>query len=210
MDWIIGRYDTDVYAHCWISGQEVGFNYSDWVNANYADVEDRNTASIVLNGYHPKHHLFEKPRSFTLDETSRSKVSGKEYYSANNENNMLSHLYSFTTSLGLVDGSYDWVIISRYDNYIRYMPNLEELNSDRLYITTMYGNHFPDHIIFGGQKHMNSLKCYDIIPELCSKVETFTPEAFKRAAFYRLGELEERVRLEVGLVRSLTLENLQI
>jgi len=38
----------------------------------------------------------------------------------------------------------------------------------------------------------------------------FTPESFKRSAFYKLNEIENRVRLEVGLVRTLTLENLQI
>lgn len=210
MDWIIKRYNADVYAHCWISGQEVGFGYSDWVKVNHADAEDKDIADIVLNNYNPKRHLFEEPRHFALDDVSRSLVSGMEFYSPNNENNMLSHLYSFSTSLGLIEGLYDWVIISRYDNYIRYMPNLEELNSNKLYITTMYGDHFPDPMIFGGQRHMESLRCYDIIPELCHKVKMFIPESFKRAAFYRLGELEEKVRLEVGLVRSLTLDNLQI
>ena len=105
---------------------------------------------------------------------------------------------------------YDWIIISRYDNYIKYFPDLNELNSDRLYITTDYGNHFPDHMIFGGQKQITSLNCYNSIPQLCDEINIFTPESFKRSAFYKLNEIENRVRLEVGLARTLTLNKLQI
>ena len=90
------------------------------------------------------------------------------------------------------------------------MPDLTELNPDKLYITTDYGDHFPDHLIFGGQRHINALNCYDIISNLCKNIPTFTPEAFKRLAYYRLGEIESKVRLEVGLARTLTLDNIQI
>lgn len=209
-EWIIKKYNTDVFTHSWISEKETSFNYSDWVKLEYIDFEDKNTADIILDKYKPKQFKFEQPRSFILDDTSRNKVKDLAYYSLNNENNILSHLYSLSTSLSLIDEIYDWVIISRYDNYIRYIPNLNELSSNGLYITTDYGNHFPDHMILGGQKQIMSLNCYNLIPELCNEINIFTPESFKRAAFYKLNETENRVRLEVGLARTLTLNNLQI
>jgi hypothetical protein len=209
-DWIIKKYKTDVFAHSWISGEETNFNYSDWTVIDELDYEDKNTDSIILEKYKPKKFKFEKPRSFTLDSVSRDKVKDLPYYSLNNENNILSHLYSLSTSISLIDEVYDWIIVSRYDNYIRYIPNLNELNSNGLYITEDYGNHFPDHMIFGGQKQITSLNCYNSIFELIDKINIFTPESFKRAAFYRLNETENRVRLEVGLARTMTLNKLQI
>jgi len=65
-------------------------------------------------------------------------------------------------------------------------------------------------MIFGGQKQITSLNCYNSISQLCNEINIFTPESFKRSAFYKLNEVEDRVRLEVGLARTLTLDNLQI
>ena len=210
INWIINKYDTDVYTHTWISGEPVLFNYSDWVNTKYHDAEDINTSDIILDKYKPKKFKFEKPKKFQLTDECRNKVQHLSYYSSNNEQNTLSHLYSMSTSIGLIDGTYDWVIISRYDNYIRFMPDLTELDSNTLYITTDYGNHFPDHMIFGGQRQMNALNCYESIPDLCNEVNMFIPEQFKQAAFNSLNESYCRVNLEVGIARTLTLENLQI
>ena len=210
-EWIIKKYNADIFTHSWISGKEIIFNYSDWVKSEeYVDYEDKNTIDIILKKYQPKKFKFDQPRSFTLDNISRNKVKDLEYYSLNNENNILSHLYSLSTSISLIDEIYDWIIISRYDNYIKYFPDLNELNSDGLYITTDYGNHFPDHMIFGGQKQITSLNCYNSIPQLCDEINIFTPESFKQSAFYKLNEIENRVRLEVGLARTLTLNKLQI
>lgn len=208
--WIIEKYNTDVFTHSWISGEEIPFTYSDWVKNTYNDFEDKNTANIILDKYKPKQFKFEQPRLFMLDEVSRDKVKNLKYYSLNNENNILSHLYSLSASINLIKETYDWIIISRYDNYIKYMPNLTELESNKLYITADYGDHFPDHMIFGGQKQINTLNCYNILPELCDYIDMFTPESFKRSAFYKSNEIENRVRLEVGLARTLTLDNLQI
>jgi hypothetical protein len=209
-DWIIKKYNADVFAHAWISGKETPFSYSDWVRSEFVDCEDTNTANIILQKYKPKKYKFEQPTIFSLPEEARERVSSLNFYSPNNENNTLSHLYSLSTAISLVDESYDWVIVSRYDNYVRYLPELNDLDSDKLYITTDYGDHFPDHMIFGGQRQMNTLNCYNSIPDLCNSITMFTPESFKRAAFYSLNEVESRVRLEVGIARTLTLDNLQI
>jgi hypothetical protein len=210
LDWIIERYDVDVFAHTWLSGEEIPFNYSDWVRQEFVDFEHKETANIILEKYKPKRYKFEQPMRFSLPERSRERVSDLAYYSLNNENNTLSHLYSLSSAISLVDDVYDWVIVSRYDNYIRYLPELGDLDNNKLYITTDYGDHFPDHMILGGQRQMNTLNCYNSIPELCNDITMFTPESFKRAAFYKLNEVESKVRLEVGIARTLTLDNLQI
>jgi hypothetical protein len=209
-NWIIDKYNADVFTHSWISGKETPFNYSDWVKSEFVDYEHKDTVNIILENYKPKKYKFELPITFSLPKKIREKVSHLNYYSSNNENNTLSHLYSLSNSINLIDSTYDWVIISRYDNYIKSFPELKDLNPNNLYITTDYGNHFPDHMIFGGQNQINTLNCYDNISELCSNISLFTPESFKRAAFYKSGGIESRVKLEVGIARTLTLDNLQI
>jgi hypothetical protein len=210
VQWIINKYDTDVFAHTWISGNATLFNYSDWVNSEYHDFEDVNTANIILNKYNPKKYKFEKPKQFQLNNDCRNKVQQLTYYSTNNEYNTLSHLYSMSTSIALIDDSYDWVILSRYDNYIKFMPDLSELNSNALYITNDYGNHFPDHMIFGGQRQLDTLNCFNLVPDLCNNVSMFIPEQFKQEAFNSLNESYHRINLKVGIARTLTLDNLQI
>jgi hypothetical protein len=63
--------------------------------------------------------------------------------------------------------------------------------------------------MFGGQEQVNTLDCFDIIPELCSEINYFTPEEFKRAAFNRKFQSEKRTNIVVGIARTDTLEGLQ-
>ena len=84
--------------------------------------------------------------------------------------------------------------------------------------------------MFGGQNQIETLNCFDIVPELCKKISYFTPEEFKRAAYhekYRLEENKENVRekpiknygylcgeekrisIGVGITRTNSLENIQ-
>jgi hypothetical protein len=74
-EWIIKKYDTDVFTHSWVSGKDIIFNYSVLVNLEeYVDYEDKNTIDIILKKYQPKNFKFDQPRSFTFDDISRNKV----------------------------------------------------------------------------------------------------------------------------------------
>lgn len=209
---ILNKYETDVYAHCWISDKPVEFTYSDWgIRMGLNDIQSNNTIPIILNQYSPKKYIFEEPRKFFLEQTDREKVQDMDYYSINNENNLMSHLYSMSKSIELIDDDidYDCVILSRYDNYIESFPDLESLDLDNLYLSDRWG-HFWDHLILGGPRQIKTLNCIDNFSNLCNTVENFTAEQYKKAAFNTKYSLEKRIKLEVGIVRTLTLENLQI
>jgi hypothetical protein len=215
IDHIISKYDVDVYAHAWISGGERSLEYSDWVKDDARSTEHPNAAQIILDRYKPKKYLFEEPKTFSLDEASRDIVkacgpcpAGAFYWSPNNENNTMSQLYSVSKTIQLLDGeSYDWVILSRYDNFIDYFPNLNELQPN-LYLSNRY-EHFVDVLMFGSQPHISTLNCFDNIPELCRKINYFTPEEFKRTAFQTHYQSEGRVPIGVGIARSNSLDKIQ-
>jgi hypothetical protein len=230
---IIDKYQADVFAHTWINDDERQFDYSDWVYEK-SITESQHSDELILKKYKLKNHIFEKPKHFTLDEKSRTIITEKEnvffqkynqrHYSLNNENNTLSQLYSVSKSIELIDGKYDWVILSRYDNYIWNMPNLYQLDKDNLYLNNRQYFNFSDLLIFGGQEQIETLNCYNKIPELCEKINYFTPEEFKRVAYqnvykptdnkneyeYIIGQ-EKRISIGVGIARlKNSIENLQI
>lgn len=215
LDHIINKYDADVYTHTWISGGKNPLKYSDWVKADARSSEHPNAAQNILAKYKPKKYLFEEPKTFRLDEASRGIVkacspcpNGSFYWSPNNENNTLSQLYSVSKTLQLLEGeTYDWVVLSRYDNFIDFFPNLNELEPN-LYLTNQY-MHFADVLMFGSQPHIRTLNCFEDIPELCRKIDYFTPEEFKRAAFQTHYQSEGRVAIGVGIARSNSLDKIQ-
>lgn len=217
---ILDRYETDVFVHTWISGEEKEFEYSDWVKKQNGK-EPKNAQDLIITKYKPKKYKFEKPIHFSLDEKTRKILKQKEEeyikiwngsfnYSINNENNTLSQLYSMSESINLVDDNYDWIILSRYDNYIIDIPNLYQLEKDNLYLHNKYPYNFTDLMIIGSQPQIKSLACYDQIEELCEKINYFTPEEFKRLAFQLKYEKEKRVNISIAIARSNTLKDLQL
>lgn len=231
---IIDKYHVDVFAHTWINEDERQFEYSDWVNEKSV-TESKNSNELILKKYKLKNYIFEKPKIFSLDEECRKIILEREdiffqkynqkYYSINNENNTLSQLYSVSKSIELIKyEKYDWVILSRYDNYIWNLPNLYQLDKNNLYLNNRQNFNFSDLLIFGGQSQIESLNCYNKIPELCKKINYFTPEEFKRVAYqniyeptnnkntyeYTIGQ-EKRISIGVGIARlKNSIENLQI
>ncbi len=213
---IIKKYNADVYCHSWISKEPKQFEYSDWVNSNHRSTEDISASEIILERYKPKDFLFEEPRHFSLTGKSRELAEnsgrcpmGVYYWSENNEHNLMSHLYSISKVIKMSNRiKYDWIILSRYDNHIEHIPSLYELDSNNLYLSNQFP-HFVDVLMMGGQNQMNTIACYDDIPELCGEINYFTPEEFKRASFNRKFEREIRVDISVGIARTNTLEGLQ-
>jgi hypothetical protein len=233
---IIDRYNADVFTHCWINKDNNIFEYADQVKEELKTNEIENSDQIILKKYKPKKYIFEQSKNFYLDDNTREllllkkkiyeeRVNGTFNYTLNNEKNHLSQFYSISKCINLLENEkYDWIILSRYDNYIYDFPNLYMLDSNNLYIDNTYSYNFADVLIFGGQSQMKTLDCFDILPELTKKIYYFTPEEYKRVAYQRLygydppiiGEYnyeigqEKRVRIGVGVVRSNSLENLQI
>jgi hypothetical protein len=224
-EWIIDRYNADVFAHAWISGGEREMEFSDWVDSKFKieTKESTKAPDIILKNYKPKAYIFEPPKKFSLDEDSRmiikrkeeeyqKKWEGKFHYSPNNENNIMSQLYSISKVIELLknENKYDWVILSRYDNYITDFPELYKLAKEYLYLSDKFTSNFSDVIMFGGQNQIETFDCFDKIPELCKKINYFTPEEFKRHAFYmKYKNQEKRIKIGIAIARSNDKDNLQ-
>ena len=227
---IIDKYKADVYCHAWINNEEKSFGYADQVMEELKAKEDINADKKILKKYNPKKHFFEKSLKFKLDDylipiikqkeiEYTSRINGSFNWSENNENNHLSQLYSMSKSISLIDDKYAWVILTRYDVYIYNLPNLYQLEPDNLYLDNQWINNFSDVLMIGGQKQIESLNCFDNVPDLCNKIWYFSAEEFKRAAFQsKFGGLkldtfqqgaEKRIFMGTGVVRTDSLKEIQ-
>lgn len=208
-NWILNKYSPDVFAHAWISGESNGFSISDWSSSCPKVTETLQSENLIKEKFSPKRFLFEPPRFFSLSEEARKKVSGLEYFSENNENNVISQLYSISQSLRLLDGNYDWVFLCRYDIFINELPPLEDLDPSKIYVSDYY-SHFSDNVMFGGQEAIMTQDILDSIDALCFEVEKFTPEEFKRVAYSKSNLTEGRAKIRYGVLRGLTMNTLQV
>lgn len=240
--WILDRYDTDIFVHTWISSENKEFDYADQVKIKSKEINGSD--KIILNKYKPKKYIFEPPIKFELSHQSKEVIKSKKEeqkikwgkysdfnFTKNNENNHLSQLYSMSKSIELIDKQYDWVILSRFDNYIISFPNLFNLDNNELYLDNKYYdpnsdvNNFSDVIMIGGLEQVKSLNLYDNIDNLIKHIEIFQPEEFKRVAYYQKYKdkikhyskilkipifLEKRISIRSGVLRSESLKDLQI
>lgn len=222
---IIDRYKTDIYAHTWISNKSVSLNYSDWVYERGIQIIDQveadNSSNIILKKYPMVNYIFEEPREFHLLEESKNAVVAKEaerlknpnqisYYSLNNENNILSQLYSISKVIQLIKNKdYDWVVLSRYDNYITNFPSLYNLDNNFLYLDDRFLCNFSDPIMIGGQKNIEALDSFDKVNEYAKEINIFTPEEFKRVAYSKYSTNVKRIPIGFGIVRSDKLDKVQ-
>lgn len=210
---IIDKYPTDVYVHNWIGNENTHFTYSDWaldkMQEDWKQVQSKDVKGKIEEMYSPIATKFDTIRTFKLSNESREIVKTLPFYSINNENNTLSQLYSISECIKLIEkDDYDFIILSRYDNYITNLPDLNELDSNGFYITNMYA-HFADVLLIGGINQVRSLICFDKVEQMCSKLTMFIPEEFKRIALYENQFTENRVGIDVGIARTLTIDHIQ-
>ena len=210
---IINKYPTDIYVHNWISSENNKFTYSDWaldkMQEDWKQEHSQDVKDKINEMYSPIASKFDTVRTFQLSDSSRKLIKNLSFYSTNNENNTLSQLYSISECIKLVQkDDYDFVILSRYDNYIYSLPDLNKLDRNNFYITNMYA-HFADVLVIGGVKQVKSLICFDKIEQMCSKLTMFTPEEFKKIALYENQFTETRVEINVGIARTLTMDHIQ-
>lgn len=221
--WILDKYNTDIYIHTWIDGEEKECKYSDWVlyqqklrNEKYETPKEyKGIENDIIKKYKPKKYIFEKSKNFKLTDYDWERLKEKEkkyyeewngdfYLSKNNENNILSQLYSIDKVLNLLESDYEWVILSRFDNHIIDFPNLYNLNNNFLYIKDYHPNNFNDVLMFGGMKFVEPFKLYNKISELINDIDVFTPEQFKMVSFYKNFKKEKikRYPIKVSIIRS--------
>lgn len=182
---IFSQGQVDVFAHYWFDREKDIFETSDWSSHhnNYIHPE---SDKLIQEFYSPKSFLEEKPKTQFDFEDTIDIAARLQFFTVNNFYNLRSHLYSFEKSLSLVKESneeYDFVISSRYDNYIYSFPNLKELSKERIYIDSRCNGNFTDAILLFGFNLLQFFTPYSNFREVINKVPLLTSEEFKKHSF---------------------------
>lgn len=172
---ILDKYETDVYVHTWFDEEQTEYEFSTWSRISSCPIEP-NSPQLIEEFYNPKVMKVEKPQKFAFSEHSRKLIDGRGFrpedgWHDQNYNNILSSLYSIESVCNLVEpykDDYDFIILSRLDNLVYRLPDLNELNNDRFYLSDHHPR-FPDLLFFFGPNYLDTMKVYSNVDSLVEK-----------------------------------------
>ncbi|NVM34351.1 MAG: hypothetical protein HWN81_02070 [Candidatus Lokiarchaeota archaeon] len=192
-NFILDKYETDVYCHAWFSEKDSEYDFSCWSTLKECPVE-KDSIEHIKKLYNPKKIQVDEPRKFEFSEDTFeilneiSKNIGKSHiFTKDTYSNVLSQSCSIERALRLIENKeqYDFIILSRYDNQIFEFPDLHRLSKKDMYVSHIH-NRFPDMLIFFGPCLLESM-CYysnieDIIKEHSSRFWEPSNECLKMFA----------------------------
>src|ERR1035437_4157147 len=155
-------YEVDTFGHIWFSEREDVYSTSSWSKIEECPV-NKNTIHEINSIYPNPRIIYEKSRKFKVPQVLLKKFNSNPNFSDKNLENIISHLYSFEKSsinLKGFESNYDFIIISRTDSIINYLPDLNTLDKNSFYLSNHHDK-FPDLIFLFGIKYLNFLKTYE-------------------------------------------------
>jgi hypothetical protein len=178
-----------MFGHCWFE-KESRFSSSSWTQNHKDYIADNDTIGKLWKYYSFDKFVVEKPKQFKFhNENIREKYKQINHHIGFNEireNNILSHLYSIESVMNIVPDNLDYYVLCRYDTIITDIPDMTQLNSEKLYLSNC--GVFPDILMIFSKKYLTWLKnLYTMTQEMQFSVNGFFPEVFKEATFFHHG-----------------------
>ena len=177
--WILDRYDTDVYCHTWFK-KDCVFEASTWANLPPTTPPD-NVLQLIRTHYNPVRVEYEEPREFEFEQhivTYPGFTKSTHFNIPRNRSNLISQFYSIQRVAKMVEESdvqYDFVIIARYDLVVLEFPDLRTLDPSFFYCMDHHPR-FPDLFYLFHPKFLSTQRLYDNIGPACrNMIDTTDP-----------------------------------
>ena len=170
--WIFDEYDVDTFCHVWWDKNVSEYDVSDWVGEQC--IASGNPVEIIKSLYKPKSIKVEAPRTFKLSDSLYQKTRQRFGYghpwSEKTLSTVSSHLYSIETAARLIKNpdDYDFIILSRYDNFIHNFPDLTSMSDEYFYISDHHPR-FPDLMYIFGSRFIETQYTYGRMEMLADK-----------------------------------------
>ena len=213
-EFILDRYETDVYCHAWFSEKDSEYDYSCWSTLKECPIE-KDSIDVINDLYKPKKLKVEEPRKFSFSEETLSeldriskKINKSHIFTKDTYSNVLSQAYSIESALNLIDDpdQYDFIILSRYDNQIFDLPDLKSLENQHMYTSNIH-NRFPDMLVFFGPHLKDSMCYYSDIDDLVKDYSKYfwepSNECLKMHSFFRHVISKKDEVSKIGSVRMI-------
>lgn len=204
---LFNEHNVKIFGHLWWSEDEKNYQTSTWSTINGCPVLP-NTKEIIDNLYPNNKIIYQKSEDFEIPEFLKKRFSNlSSIFTEKNLKNVISHLYSFEQSSKLIDtetlNNCDLIIVGRTDSEILYLPDLNELSTDKFYLS-QHHNQFPDLMFIFGKKYLNFMKTFTSLNDTMTKVWQPSAEAFKHETFklfYDENNLTP-IKLDINIVRE--------
>jgi hypothetical protein len=183
-------HDVDVYSHCWFEPSG-SYTASTWTNmTSTTKMVPDNAIEVIRKEYKPVRMLIDKPQTFTIDPEILAFINdpAKHWNHVGvpwnqNISNVLSQLKSVQNVSRLVDDSYDWYILARYDAIIKNFPDLNTCDPSLFYLNNVH-HKMPDMIQLFSKKYLTwAQNVFDDHKQVYTNLIEPSPEGFKLAAF---------------------------
>ena len=212
---ILDKYFVDVICHTWF-GEGYENETSSWSGIPSTLIRS-DTIDLIQKKYKPLIMSHDKPMHFELDPGLESglldKFKSYNHWNKTNISNSLSSLYSIERVVDIASSldlaNYDFVILSRYDNMIYKLPDLNLLEKDKFYISDHHDK-FPDLFFIFSPKFLEAFRIYSNSKSLISQninslyPESSLNESLKMLRFYSIFDDAELkpIPLPVRVVRD--------
>ena len=160
--YILDKYDVDCYCHMWWKSGIKEFDANPWAfKSQKCKATSIDPIALITSQYHPVKIIADEPRNFKLSDNTLAltrKHFPKDFrWSDKILSNICSHLCTIENSVRLIENKskYDFIIVSRYDNFIHDLPDLYKLNNSKFYLSDHHFR-FPDLMYIFGHKFIES------------------------------------------------------
>ena len=222
--WHLRKHNCDVYGHYWYE-TEAEYPVSSWTGLKDKNLLVPDSAPQIIRRAFPggtfiesPPKFFSPPESYThlvsdhlMDPSLRTEFARLRSTPESMYSNTTSQLYSINQALSLLRGNtkhYDLVVLSRWDNLILRLPNLESLSATKLTISDGHDFGFPDLIMIGSPKLIFATDAYPAIPKIFETVPSMSAEKVKQAHFlqaHTLADVQSK-KMTVSIVRGFGLK----
>lgn len=228
MDYIINKYDTDVFAHMWLANKIEDYGpTSTWALTHKADYKIPEDASnIIRKRYNPVRMVIDRPQFYRVnDDVNKILIKrfiDNQYFSGNNMSNIISQCVSIDRVLQLVEDyidygnhntnfiKYDYFILARYDATLVNFPDLHSLDPTKFYVPN--GGHFNDLVNISGQFWYYDYTYKDLgwniknIDKNSENIELPIPELYKHQSFFHnipnANDILTKIDMYANVIRS--------
>lgn len=202
------NFNLDVFCHTWWSEDESNYSCSDWTKIKKCPV-NKNSIDIIKKIYNPKEIKYEPSRVFEIDPKINNFISKKfpnhNLWTKKHANNIQSQLYSIQSVSRLFceyKKEYDFVILDRFDTYLKIGQDISKLPNDAFYMSNIHPR-FPDMILLYGTRFLDwSSNVYDDFsdPNIYENVWEPICESFKFYSFYKRFDLKKVFQINIDSI----------
>lgn len=185
------KYQVSYFGHVWFDKNVDRVQTAPWANLGEVKLPEKSIEilsqsfpGIILDVEMPR--IFDpQPLIDSLELEPGELLTDVLKKEIENIPNTLSQFYSLYRAFelfGKSDLTFDFLAVSRYDNFIWNFPKLFEISRDEITLSNHHPN-FPDLIYISKPENLKFLACYPRLSELCVSSRQLSAESIKYRSY---------------------------